>query len=509
MTLVKPRLQRSIKSVRSRLWFEKIMAILVLINFFLVLFNYSYIPLRDFWLEGRAQVYIKVGTFERNFPEKALQILPFRVADWYDWVKGIEPDRETQQYLKLVEDLKKKINQDGLQTPEKSSYINLNEGKSLENLIQDLQNQSLEMIEKNYFQIANKTGTLERIKNEMREHVFGSKNASAKEAFRIFWSQEYLTKKGIKGELNFFEQEIKPLIETNYFRPVDENGQLVDNFILLDLPFFLIFLIEFLFRTWYISRRHVRVSWLDAMLWRWYDIFLLLPFFRLLRIITVTVRLQQAQFIDLEKIKKQTSQGLVAGVAQDMTKVIVITVINQLQASLSQGKIRHLLSQHQARTYLDLNNINETKEIIKLISKVIVEQVLPKIRPDVEAVLKHSLDKIAARSPIYQGMKILPGAGNFQTQINEEISLQIYQIIFDILEYLISGDPILEELLERLAKNFSQTMSSEFRATQSMERIEYLVIELLEEIKINYIENLSEEDIEAILEQTRAFSQTA
>ena len=46
------------------------------------------------------------------------------------------------------------------------------------------------MIETNPFAGAGKSGTLEKIKNRMREHIG---EESSKAAFNTFWSQEYLS----------------------------------------------------------------------------------------------------------------------------------------------------------------------------------------------------------------------------------------------------------------------------------------------------------------------------
>jgi len=360
------------------------MAILGLLNLLLVIFDLSYIPLRDFWLEGRVQLLVKIGTFEEEFPQHPVKVLPLRVSDWYDWVKGIEPYRDTKQYLERVEELNSQINQVALQ---QETERNL---QLTDDMLAELRSLSIKMIETNPFQAANKTGTLERIKNKMRLHVKGTKDkdASAKKSFQVFWSREYLKENGFREELNFFDREIKPLIETNYFRPVGENGEPVDNFILLDLLFFPLFLIDFLSRTWFISRRHTGLSWFDAMLWRWYDALLLIPVFRWLRVIPVTIRLNEAQLLDLHRIQKQASQGFVATIAEDLTEVVIIRVVNQLQGSIRQGKLSNFLTQQNGREYIDLNDINETAELVKLMANLIVNEVMPKIRPDVEALLQ-------------------------------------------------------------------------------------------------------------------------
>ncbi len=473
------------------------MASLALLNLLLVIFDLSYIPLRDFWLQGKIQLLVKIGTFEQEFPQHPVKVLPLRVSDWYDWVKGIEPYRDTKQYLERVEELNSQINQVALQ---RETERNL---QQTDDLLAELRSLSIEMIETNPFQIANKTGTLERIKNKMRLHVSGDKDASAKKSFQVFWSREYLKENGFREELNFFDREIKPLIETNYFRPVGENGEPVNNFILLDLLFFPLFLIDFLSRTWFISRRHTGLSWFDAMLWRWYDAILLIPVFRWLRVIPVTIRLNEAQLLDLHRIQKQASQGFVATIAEDLTEVVIIRVVNQLQDSIRQGKLSNFLTQQNGREYIDLNDINETAELVKLMANLIVNEVMPKIRPDVEALLQYGIGKVVTESTPYQTLQQLPGVKELKTNLTEQLVQQIYQVFYATLKGAITEDKVFEELLEKLTTNFSQSINSEIKAKQSIQKMEYLLVALLEEVKVNYVENLSEEDIEQILEQKR------
>ena len=65
----------------------------------------------------------------------------------------------------------------------------------------EIRNLSVEMIENNPFAGASKSGTLEKIKNRMRDRL---NNESAKGAFATFWSQEYLSEQGNGKELSFF-----------------------------------------------------------------------------------------------------------------------------------------------------------------------------------------------------------------------------------------------------------------------------------------------------------------
>ena len=490
MTIISRSNQRWTKKTRLGLWYERAIALLTLTNLLLVFFDLNYISFRDFWLHGRVQLLLKVGRLEAKFPPEPLKVLPFPVTDWYDWVKAIEPYRDTQQYLQQVEELENQVSQVGLQ--------NLDD-----KILADLRDRSIEMLETNPFIIAGKTGTLERIKNRMRRHIFGNTDASAKNAFKIFWSQAYLADNGFRQELNYFDHNIKPLIQTNYYRPVGETGKFVDNFGLLDIPFSLIFILDFLIGSWFISRRKTEVSWTDAMLWRWYDIFLFIPIFRWLRVIPVAIRLDRTGLISLSKIKRQASQGFVAGIAKDITEVVIVQVINESQELIRQGEISNFLTHHNAREYIDLNDINETAEIAKLVTNLTVNHAIPKIRPDLEALLQHNINKILHQTSAYQVIEQVPGAQILGTNLSQQLAQQIYQALYSTLISLLEEDPVANEIIEKLVADFSKVMGSEIQAQESIKEIESLLVAMLEEIKINYVKRLSDEDVEAILEQTR------
>ncbi|MEC4803205.1 MAG: hypothetical protein SAJ12_14570 [Jaaginema sp. PMC 1079.18] len=487
--------QKKVRPFRPNLLFERLMALLAALNYLLVLFDLTYIPLRDFWLLGRVQLFIKIGNYEQNIPEEPI-ILPLPpITNWYDWVKGIEPNADTQRYLDTVDALEEEVIGRQLDSPQ------------VARILEDLRRQSSEIIATNPFQASEKTGTFEKIKNEMREHIFENRQTSPQDAFQEFWSLDNFEDRGYRQELAFFNREIRPLIVTNYYRPIGENGDLVDNFGLLDLPFSLLFLIEFLARSWFISRRRTGVSWIDAMLWRWYDIFLFIPILRWLRILPVTVRLHQSRLLDMKAIQKQASQGFVASIAEDVTEVVVVNILNQVQGSIQRGEFADIFSQATAKPYIDLNDVNETAEITKLLLNVVINDVMPEIRPDVEALLTYSIDKAIAESPVYQGVRALPGMDNFKKQLTQQLTSGLYGGVYSALQTLIREDPEFDKLLEALFEHLSQSFGSELQTQQSLERLEYLLTALIEEVKVNYVQRLSEEDMESILDQTRALRQ--
>ncbi|MHC5833635.1 MAG: hypothetical protein ACYT04_000000100990, partial [Nostoc sp.] len=85
----------------------------------------------------------------------------------------------------------------------------------------------------------------------------------------------------------------------------------------------------------------------EAVLWRWYDFFLLLPFWRGLRIIPILIRLDQARLLNLHPVRKQLNQGIVANFAEELTEIVVVRVINQVQGSIKRGELTSWLSQQE------------------------------------------------------------------------------------------------------------------------------------------------------------------
>jgi len=451
------------------------MAIAATVNLSLVLFNLSYVPWRDFYL--------------RKLPS---------LTQVYDPIKGIEPYRDTQDYLKTVDALKEQVSQTGLQSPK------------VETSLKELRRQSVEMIQTNPFALANKSGTLEKIKNRMRNRIYnkfhqGKKSAS--QAFTIFWSRPHLSAYGWQREINFFDQQIQPLIETNYYRPIGENGESVDFFWIIDLPFVILFGLEFLARTWTISRRHKGLSWLEAMLWRWYDIFLLLPFWRWLRVIPVTIRLNQAKLVALHLVEQQISRGLVANFAGELAEVIVIRLINQLQGSIQRGEVTRFLSQREERSS-DTTINNDVEAIATLLVQLTVYQVIPKIQPDVEAILRHNIEIFLNQSPIYHGLQNLPGLRNIPTQLIDQLVTQVSQNTYKTLVGALE-DPVGTKLSSQLVQHFSETLSSEVQQKQTLQKIQDVVSDMLEEIKLNYVNRSTHEDVEQVIEERRQLQSIA
>ena len=441
-------------SVRRSGWLEQLMAIIALINLLLVFFNLSYIPNRLFYW----------------------QISP-ALIEIYDPVRGIQPHRETQRYLNTVDQLE---------------MIQGDFNPEAEALLGELRFLSNEMREENPFAGASRSSILEKIKQELCDRIGVN---TAQEAFDTFWSQAYLSQAGWQAELDFFDTEIRPLLKTNYYRDVNRFGKFVDYFWLLDLPFIGLFALDFLIRSFFISRRNPQLDWLEAMLRRWYDLFLLVPLWRWLRVLPVLIRLYQARILNLEPFRAQINYDFTINFAEDITQVVGVRVIDQLQESIARGEVARWLFHREHHSYVTVNDVDEVKAIASRLVKVSVYDVLPQIQPDLEALVHYSLQNSLNQIPAFQQVRKLPGVGNLADEIAQNLAHQLSGGVYENLTQMIE-DPTVAKLSDRLFVHFREALDTELQKKPNLGELESLLTDMLEEIKINYVKGLAHGGVE-------------
>ncbi len=442
---------------------ERLIAILALINLGLVLFDISYLYTRDFYL----------------------QVIP-SLTQLYDPVKGIKPHPSTENYLQQVENLESQVVAFGLKSPE------------VENQLAELSRLSTQIIEDNPFAVADKSSTLEKIQEEMRQRTGIT---SARDAFAKFWHPDYLQQAGWREEIEFWNSEIRPLIQANYYRDINIYGKFIDYFWLMDLPFVLIFALNFLSRTFQTSRRNPHLNWLEAMLRRWYDVFLLIPFARWLRVIPVTIRLYQSKLLNLDPFKAQINRDFAVGFAQEITEMVGIQVIDQMQKSIKKGDVsRWLFHPESRRPYVQINNQSELQVITSRLVKVSIYDVLPKIQPDIADLIHHTIQSTINESPVIRQLQQIPGLNQLPNQLVEQLAANLTKSAYATLLKALE-DPVGAEVTGRLIKNFREALEVELQKRHNLQELEQLFVDMLEEIKINYVKNIAEEGIERTVEE--------
>jgi len=437
-------------------WIQKFIALIALINLILVLFNLSYLPLRDIY-------------FNR---------VPFLVRV-YDPVKAIEPHPDTTAYLQTGDRLIQKITA----------------GESIldtEDLLASLRQQSIYLIEENPYSSSNKLRTFAKLKHRMEYRL---QTRSTKEAFARFWSQEYLSQADTAQELAFFTHKIKPLLKTNYYRHIDANGIEIDNFWRIDLFFMLFFAIEYIIRTFWVAKKRDSLNWFQAMLRYWYDILMFVPFARWLRTIPVVVRIHKSGLFSLEEILAEITHEPAAYISHRASTFLIVRLLNQSQEIISNGAIADMLLPSEGKT------VGETDKIDKIIDRLIsltIYQVLPQVQPDLENLLRYSLKAALKESDLYQAAKGIPGFANIPKETIEQLSDYLAQTTYDVL---ISSytDAEGKVIFNRLSKNFTSSIKQQVQKKATQSEIQVLLSDVLEEWKLNYVRNSQQRDPEETL----------
>ena len=263
--MVRPRWQGFKLHHRARAWrrWDQALAVLAATNLAWVIFDVTYLPLRNFWLQRNLY----------PLPSVPLALpLPWLpdITPLYDPIKGIEPHRDTQAYVRHFQNLDRLAVERGTADPE------------VKGLIHDQARLTTEMIVTNPFLNSGNAGALEKIKSQLRTRAGLD---SAQESADLLLSEQHLSQSDWAVERQFWIVKILPLVEINTWRSIDANGQPTDLSWHIDTPFRLLFLLDILIRTLRLKRRYPAIRWRDALLRRWIDLPLLLPFARLLRVV--------------------------------------------------------------------------------------------------------------------------------------------------------------------------------------------------------------------------------
>jgi translation initiation factor 2B subunit (eIF-2B alpha/beta/delta family) len=440
-------------------WWAKAIALIALLNLLMGLFNLSYVPLRDAYL--------------RYVPT---------VVSLYDPIKGIDPHPQTQRYLRMAQTVQTTIARSGLRSPESKA------------LLEKLRRQSNALIEEDPF-MAQKLAMFAKVKRRMRQHV-GTE--TAKEAFQKFWTVEYLSSQGWTRELSFFDTQIRAPLRTNYFRETDENGQFIDRFWLVDTVFIVFFGIDFLVRTLVISRQMPGINWFDGMLRRWYDIFLLLPVWRWLRIIPVTIRLHKAKIIDLERILSQVTYEPAAYLSDRVSEFVTIRTIDQWQDSIRQGEAARAFL--EPKEYVRVGDIDEVEAIADRLLELTIYKVVPKVQPNIEELLHYSLTSSLQQSAFYETLRNVPAIQDLPDDAMRQVSTYLARATTDVLASSYS-DEQGRKVFDRLTEQFNTALREELKDEETMRELETMLTNLLEEWKLNYVQKSAQRDPEETLEE--------
>ena len=440
---------------------------MIVLNLLLVFFNLTYIPLRQLYL----------------------QYLPALVKT-YDPVKAIEPHPVTDGYLAEMGQLRSHIAQSGLAgEPTAASLANL-------------RHQSTTLIAENPFLASGRVMDFARLKRRIRQFTGAQ---SAESGLKQLWQPAYLQQVGWPEVDRFLHQKIEPLLKQNYFRETLPTGQFVDEFWRIDLVFIAFFGCELLIRTLVLSRRQNDLSWGGALARRWYELPLLLPFWRWLRLLPAGVRLHRTGLCDVENLIGQVTHEPAAYLSDRVSKFAMVRLVNQLQASVQQGTWQFPWGDNEAPPTRQAD-FEKLDQVVDRLLQLVVFRVMPTIKPDVELLLRHSLGRALLESDLYDGLQNFPGLNSLPREALDSVADYLAQASCDALVNSYT-DQEGRVLLNQLSRDFRHTLGQELQSQSSSQELRMLLSELLESLKVNYIQQAEQDNPELTLQEVNALDQ--
>ncbi len=484
--MVRPRWQSAKPTASRRFWlrWDRTIAAIAAVNLTWVVFDVTYVPLRNFWLQRTLYPLPTIGL------AVPLPWLP-NLTKVYDRVKGIEPHPDTESYLRHFQQLEATAASSGINSP------------AARQLRLEMVVKSNQLIDENPFVASNKTGSLEKLKSRLRARADMD---SAKQSAAYLLGESHLTPENWDDEKRFWQDSILPLVATNYWRGTDENGQPVDLSWRIDFPFQILFLLDIVLRAVRLKRRFPAIAWRDALLRRWIDLPLLIPFWRLLRVVPVTERLSSTRMIQLEPLRAAVSRGVVAVLALELFEVITLRTLDAAQDAVRSPRwpdqIRRLCS-HQS---VDDDGERELAELLRLWLPLVLTQVGPAMRPQLVALVSHALRRNLEETAIPSSLRALPGMERAEDRLSHQLSNGLVDSLLSLSrragDRLGQKDQVLQDLGIQTVDRFWEELARTLEQGPVLERSQELVAAFLEELKRNSMTQLrSQKDVDALIKE--------
>ena len=490
--MARPRWHESLPPRGSRLgrqW-DRFVALWAALNLLLVIFDSTYVPLRTFWLQRNLY---PIPSVPLALP---LNVLP-DITPWVDPIKGIEPHRETSAYLRQFAQLDQAL--------AAASSTTAPAGLSAEQralLARQLQ-ATVQMIDTNPFQASGATGTLEKIKARLRRRA---DRDSATQAAAVLLSPDWLARHRWAEERRFWQAQVLPLVATNYWRSIDENGRPTDHFWRYDLLLFQsIFAFDILLRVLRMRRRLPGLGWREAFLRRWIDLPLLLPFWRWLRLAPVLERLQTSGMISIEPLRAVVSRGVVALLAVELFEVLALQLLDGLQQLVRSrrwpARIRRLRS-HQT---VVSHEQREVVELVRIWAPLLLVQVAPRLAPELEGVLGHALQQSLQSTVVPPPLRQLQPLLGMEKGLSRQLAGGVVDSLLDLTRStgnrLGRRDDEQLELLQRFVDRFWEELAAALESGPALQRSQDLICALLEEVKRTYVGQINRAGVGGLIEE--------
>jgi hypothetical protein len=487
--MARPRWHESLTQPRSRIWkgWERFVALWAVINLLAVAVDLTYVPLRAFWLQRSLQ---PLPAMPLAVP---LPLVP-DITPWMDPLKGIEPHRETQGFLAAFDQLDAAMSGHRAGEP-----LTPRQGELLRQQVR----LTHQMVESDPFQATVGSGTLETIKNHLRRRA---QRDSSKDAVSRLLSPEWLTRQSWDEERRFWQRRVLPLVARNYWRSMDETGRPTDHFWRWDLLLFQsVFLLDILLRAVRLRRRLPGLSWRDALLRRWIDLPLFLPFWRWLRLIPVLERLHSAGWINLEPLRAVISRGVVALLALELFEVLALQFLDGVQQQVRSRRWPMRLRALRSHQTVMSQEERELVELTRLWAPLLLGRVVPRLAPELRGVLGHALRQSLERTLVPAPLRQLQPLREVEQGFSRQLAQGMVESLLDLSRgagaRLGRRDDEQLRLLQHCIDRFWEELALVLEEGPALERSQDLICGAIERLKRNYLSQVSRAGIQGLIDE--------
>ena len=429
---------------RSVAW-DMFMVYLAVINVSLIVFDLTYLYLRPY--------------YDQHLPV---------VTRLYDPVKGIEPEPVTEEYLRLVNELE---TQGGFGTST----------TAVDELLSDLRELSAEIVDDNPFERSGLERNRIRMFIQMQEQLVeeGVLTVADRDPFEVgdlFWSLEPEPGR-LSGRVELFQINISHLLEENFFRMYDATGKLTDHFWFIDLPFLVVFILEF-FISWRLAvRRKTYPRWFMYPIVHWYDVLGIMPFkqmrlFRLFRVASIYVRLSRSDrtFVGDDPISR-TIAYFSNIVSEEISDMVSLRILNETQDELHKGTHKAIINS-VATAHRDALATQLAVQVRDLLTDI-------EVRGRAQEFLEANLEKSVESTDAF---RFVPLPDVVLRPLVTSIGQSVFDAFADTLAATVSSDEG-QEALESMVSDAIDGVVLEITEGELEELVKEISIQVIDQIK--------------------------
>ena len=295
--------------ITARSLWDLFMVWVVIINLCIILFDLSYLWLRP--------------TYFRYLP---------MVTRFWDPVLGINTHPLTEGLIEKADRAERLLQLDP-------------DSPTLAESSKELRSLTLRVFVENPFERSGQTSNLDAMKKTMALET-GHSPTSLKnpkvlyEVAEGFWTGP---PELLRHRFATFDEQIEPLLAVNYFRSFDLDGHLVNHFWKIDLPFLVLFWIEFIARWTLAIRRRTYARWYFFPIFYWYDLLSLIPVtalrpLRLLRVVSIYMRLRQSELSQVGRDFLSRGVAYISNiVTEEVSDRVAVRILDEYREEISDG----------------------------------------------------------------------------------------------------------------------------------------------------------------------------